>query len=529
MLSVDNTSIDTVMLLQLAGNGTKTQAYIGGNLVPYNRNRKYVWHTMPLNGDSEVSYYLAAFQDQGRNINVGYKIMATDDLDKRYAGFDRLIWFYLGVVFLILIAVIYGWLIFKNIALGYYTLYILSVTTWILGHYGYLYPMIYPGIPVLNNIAKPLSISCSLLFFCALIYSLLRDILRQDNISRVILKWILWSGVVIIATIIIYPILPKGVYIPAIFNVGWNSFFAISFFGILLKLLRLFKKSVTVRLIALAMGVMTIMAIQQVLSNSGFFYNELLNEHGMLLASIVEMLLLTCATFLTILDDRKRISRQVAQLTEEHSRTLQQLVMVQDNERKRIAGELHDSIGPMLAAIKINFQRVVKAKSLNILADPLIEKTGNIIDSSMNDIREISHQLMPKELSAKGLAASLSEYIHNLREVYDIPIQFTHNINVALKSETQLNLYRIISELILNAAKHSKASAINASIETPDESIMIVVQDDGIGFDPAQKADSSLGLKNIESRVEYLKGTMHVVSALGKGTKITIMVPPNNS
>src|SRR5690606_25083647 len=136
--------------------------------------------------------------------------------------------------------------------------------------------------------------------------------------------------------------------------------------------------------------------IQQVLSNAGFFYNHTLNEHGMLLASLAEILVLTFATFRNIWEERKRVVMRVAKLEEAHSRTLKQLVAVQDNERKRIAGELHDSIGPMLAAIKINFLRIMKVKTQTRAADALIAKTEDIIDSSMAEIRNISHQLMPK-------------------------------------------------------------------------------------------------------------------------------------
>ncbi|MBX2920964.1 MAG: hypothetical protein KF746_02140 [Chitinophagaceae bacterium] len=529
VLSVDNTSIDSVLLFQLATDGIKQAAYTGGNLVPYNRDRKYVWHTIPLGGGEKETYILASFHDQGKNINVGYKIMTANNLDKLYAEFDRMIWFYLGVIFIILVAVLYGWFIFRNIALGYYTLYIAGVTGWILAHYGYLYPMLYPGFPALNGIAKPLAIFCGLIFLCLFLQALFKNILRQDKVSSMILKYAIRSGIVISTTLIFYFFWPKSLYVPALFNVAWHGYFIISFVCVLLVLVRLFERSVTARLFTLAIGIMAVMAIQQVLSNAGFFYNYLLNEHGMLLASIAEMMVLSFATFRDIWVDKKRISMQVAQLEEEHSRTLKQLVAVQDNERRRIAGELHDSIGPMLAAIKINFQRVAKAKSLNLLQDPLVEKTGAIIDGSMAEIRNISHQLMPKGLSAMGLAASLSEYTHNLREVYATPIDFKHNITAVLHKDVQLNVYRIMSELLLNAAKHSKASCITAFLETTGGNMTVLVQDDGQGFDPAQVSDASFGLKNIESRVKYLKGTMQTISAPGEGARIMIIIPQGGS
>ncbi len=527
ILSIDNTSIDSVLLFRLTGN-TWQAAYTGGNLVPYDRNRKYVWHTIPLSPVEGRTCILAAFHDQGKNINVGYKIMKASDLDKRYAGFDRLIWFYMGGIFLILAAVVYGWFVFRNTVLPYYALYILSVTAWILAHYGYLYPMLYPRFPVLNGIAKPLSISCGLLFFSMLLRTLFRQMLQKDEVSRSILKYIMWLGVMMPVTLIAYLVLPKEAYMPALFNVGWHSYFAVSFICILLVLTRLFEKDATARLFALAMGIMAAMAIQQVLSNAGFFYNYMLNEHGMLLASMAEILVLTFATFRNIWEEKKRISMQVVQLQEEYSRALEQLVTVQDNERKRIAGELHDSIGPMLAAIKINFQRAMKAKAPNP-PDALVAKTEDIIDSSMAEIRNISHQLMPKGLSAKGLAASLSEYIGNIREVYHVPVDFKHNITVALPPDAQLNVYRIMSELTLNAAKHGRASCISVFLETPDGAIIATVADDGRGFDPGQVNGSSLGLKNIASRVGYLKGTMQITSAAEKGTCIAITIPQGDS
>ena len=525
ILSVDNTSIDTVLLFRLTGNGSKQQVYIGGNLTPYNPARKYVWHTMPLRLDEGEAYYLAAFQDQGRNINAGYKIMTADNLDKRYTTFDRLIWFYLGTVFLILIGVLYGWFFLRSIALGYYSLYILSVTVWILSHYGYLYPMLYPGLPRLNGIIKPLAILCGLLFLSGLLHSLFRDILKKDKFSKAILNWIIRAGIVVLATIVSYPFLIKLKHIPALFNVGWYGYFDISFLCILLVLVRLFNKSVTARRFTLALGFIVLMAIQQVLSNSGFLHNEMLNDHGMLLASIAEMLVLTWATFFNIGEERKRTSGHIAQLEEAHFRTLEQLVKVQDSERKRIAVELHDSIGPMLAAIKINFLRVAKAGARNDDSDTLVAKTEEIIDGSMMEIREMSHQLMPKGLSSEGLVVSLSKYFENLQEVYNIPVQFNHNITASLHQDVQLNVYRIICELVLNAVKHSKSSCISITIETSGGTVTTSVNDDGRGFDPEQINDSSLGFKSIRSRVDYLKGTMQITSAAGKGTGVTITVP----
>lgn len=141
------------------------------------------------------------------------------------------------------------------------------------------------------------------------------------------------------------------------------------------------------------------------------------------------------------------------------------------------------------------------------------------------EIRNIAHQLMPKELVAKGLAGSLSDYIRDLREIYQIPIRFKHSITTISDRHLQLNLYRIMCELILNAAKHSKASCITAMIDNTMKCITATVDDNGCGFEPEQVETSSLGLKNIRSRIEYLKGDLKISSVPGQGTQVLITIP----
>lgn len=525
VMSVDNTSIDSVVLFRMNAGGTLHRSYLGGNLIPYNRHRKYVWHIQPIARSEMEGYYLAAFQDQGRNINVGYKILTTDSLDRLYSGFERLIWFYLGIAFIVFVIVTTGWLIFNNMALIYYALYILCVTAWLVEHYGYLYPMVYPDFPELNAIIKPLTILGALLFFCRLIATLFPRLLKEDKISTVLLRSVFGSGLFLLLTVLAYPFLPKVSPVPAWFNVIWNGFFGISFVVILLIVIRLFGKSIVARWFTLALGLIVLMSIQQILSNSGFFYSRILNDHGMLLASIAEIGILTFAVFKKTGDDKNYLTLQVAKLEDEHYRTLAELIMVQDNERKRIAAELHDSIGPMLAAIKINFQRLVRVNMKNQDPGALVEKTEDIIDSSMMEIRNIAHQLMPKELVAKGLAGSLSDYIRDLREIYQIPIRFKHSITTISDRHLQLNLYRIMCELILNAAKHSKASCITAMIDNTMKCITATVDDNGCGFEPEQVETSSLGLKNIRSRIEYLKGDLKISSVPGQGTQVLITIP----
>src|SRR6185312_4078880 len=121
-------------------------------------------------------------------------------------------------------------------------------------------------------------------------------------------------GLILPVIFTVYVFIIKIGFIPASVNVIWHVYFVISFLYVLFVLKQLFGKSTAARLFALSMGIMTITAILQVFSNAGFLNNNFLNDHSILLASIVEMMVLACATFLNVWEERKRISRHVAQL-----------------------------------------------------------------------------------------------------------------------------------------------------------------------------------------------------------------------
>jgi signal transduction histidine kinase len=151
----------------------------------------------------------------------------------------------------------------------------------------------------------------------------------------------------------------------------------------------------------------------------------------MTMASLLEVLLLTFGIFYKLWEEKTGQEKELKIAESERARTLQMLIGVQEDERRRIAGDLHDSIGPMLAAIKINFMRMAKAEPA--AAEELGRKTETIIDDSLAEIRAISHRLVPKNLSSKGLITLLSDYFAGLEAMHAIRIHFTHQISVTFQ------------------------------------------------------------------------------------------------
>ncbi|MBS1564483.1 MAG: sensor histidine kinase, partial [Bacteroidetes bacterium] len=195
-----------------------------------------------------------------------------------------------------------------------------------------------------------------------------------------------------------------------------------------------------------------------------------------------------------------------------------------ENERRRIASDLHDDLGPLLSAVKLQIYSVE-------VPDPedreLIERSGLYIDNILHRIREISNNLVPQALLRKGLVVALQEFIDNLTLAHPFDIRFTYAGEIALPGDREIHLYRIILEVIHNALKHSHASVLELHIQEEPHRLTVSIADNGSGFqyEVVQKIGGGLGLKKIQSRVDMLRGDLHIESQPGEGTQYRIAIP----
>ena len=222
--------------------------------------------------------------------------------------------------------------------------------------------------------------------------------------------------------------------------------------------------------------------------------------------------------------DNENLNRLNQELQVQEQKKMEAVIESQEKERKRIAEELHDSVGQMLALVKLNLSAI---EATDELPEPeknqLIQKTSQILDESINEIRTISHNLMPPDLKSK----SLNEIAENLLKRNGLKYQFqTYGLDDNLSEAIKFSLYRIIQEIIHNIIKHASAKRIDMSLTRTDDGINLMVEDDGIGFNTNQ-VNSGLGLKNIHSRVKLLNGYFDVDSSLNRGTIYNITIPLN--
>lgn len=203
------------------------------------------------------------------------------------------------------------------------------------------------------------------------------------------------------------------------------------------------------------------------------------------------------------------------------------VINAEENERKRIAADLHDGVGQMMSAAKMNlsaFENEISFKddSQKMSFDRLI----GLVDESCKEIRSVSHQMMPNALLKSGLASAVKEFIDKIdNRILKINLH-AEGLNERLDSNTETVLYRVIQECVNNVIKHSGADNLDISLIRDADGIAATVEDNGRGFNTSDKQKfEGIGLKNIRSRVEFLKGSVDFDSSPGKGTLVAIHIP----
>jgi two-component system, NarL family, sensor kinase len=203
------------------------------------------------------------------------------------------------------------------------------------------------------------------------------------------------------------------------------------------------------------------------------------------------------------------------------------IISAEENERKRIAAELHDGVGQMMSAAKMNLSAI---ESEIIFKDEAqknsFDKVIGMVDESCKEVRSVSHQMMPNALLKSGLATAVKEFIDKIdSRIIKINLH-AEGLNERLDTGVETVLYRVIQECVNNVIKHSGANNLDISLIKDTDGISATVEDNGRGFNTADKQKfEGIGLKNISSRVTFLKGTVDFDSSPGKGTLVAIHVP----
>ena len=251
-----------------------------------------------------------------------------------------------------------------------------------------------------------------------------------------------------------------------------------------------------------------------------------------LIGSVI-VLLITGSLGYRIIHHRQLLSKQQGELQQQKIRELEkdkQLVAVdsmlkgQEEERSRLAKDLHDGLGGLLSGVKFSISNMKD----NLIMTPdnmtVFERSLDMIDTSIRELRRVAHNMMPEMLTKFGLDEALKEYCNTINSTKLLTVKYqSHGMEARLDKSVEIIIYRIIQELVNNTMKHAEGTEAFVQLIREGNRLNVVVEDNGKGFDAARMENNkSAGLANVRSRVDYLKGQLDIHTGPGKGTLVNI-------
>ncbi|MEO0900020.1 MAG: sensor histidine kinase [Bacteroidota bacterium] len=261
-------------------------------------------------------------------------------------------------------------------------------------------------------------------------------------------------------------------------------------------------------------------------------------RNNLFLLCILLLLVIAAAGFayqkrrLATLLEKKKVQEEkqlvLDQLKTQELESINAMVDIQGKERERIAGELHDRVGSLLATVKLNY--VALQGPIRDLGEDTYEKyqkANSMLDQAYNDIRAISHDMNSGVLAQFGLIPATRELQEAIQRSGKLEVNLdTFGMEKRLDNKAEIFLYRIIQEAMANIIKHADAKVVDIQLSRDEDMVNLIIEDDGKGFEVDKiNPSSGMGLSNLRMRVEQLDGTFDIDSTLGKGTSLIIDIP----
>ena len=226
---------------------------------------------------------------------------------------------------------------------------------------------------------------------------------------------------------------------------------------------------------------------------------------------------------LLAIQEKELESQKVTTLLKEQELTaIDAMIEGQEKERQRIANDLHDDLGGLMATVKLHFNALKEKQS-----PELYDKTNKLLDKAYHKVRSVAHAKNSGVMAKKGLLKALNDMAKTVSQSNQLQVDvLDHGLDERLENSLELTIFRIVQELITNVIKHANASEATIHITKHDDSLNIMVEDNGKGFDTKRIVKKSgMGIHSIDKRIENLGGTVTIESEIKKGTTIIIDIP----
>jgi len=247
-----------------------------------------------------------------------------------------------------------------------------------------------------------------------------------------------------------------------------------------------------------------------------------------LISGFSALFIISFLTYRNVKHKQKIQQQRITELETQQQLTAAEAVLKgEEQERARIAKDLHDGLGGILSGIKFSFTTMKGNLVMTPENQQAFERSMDMLDSSIRELRTVAHNMMPEALLRFGLDVALKDFCYEINQSGALKISYQSfgPENVDIDQTIAISLYRIVQELINNTMKHSGASSAIVQLTKSHEQLFLTVEDDGKGFDSAiLKTNKGIGWVSIKNRIDFLKGKLDITSKEGEGTSVHIEI-----
>lgn len=529
LLHLEKFHINHVQVILRSSNGSITYFEPTGADYPFSSrtipHRHYLF-PVKVNPTDTLDVFIS-IRNNGGTISAPINIYSTETLYAKDTISVLGMGFMSGLMGLIAVFNFLVYLSIRDRMYLFYSIYTLSILLILVNNQGYLFQYIWPSTPWWANFSRAVMAMVILYSFIRLGQHFLNLNKHYPRLNE-FLNVVGWLPLLISVVVVfledfewarrgfIFSMQVFSLVIPLLLVVSYQLYY------------RHRKAQVLVYIIAFTPAIVYLIALNLLIATGLFPVNDF---YFYFLYACIIFEVLVLSTYLVI--NLKRIANEknelLLQLNSEQSRQFSVALEASEGERKRIARDLHDGLGQLLSTARLyisGFDEVIKKQDTE--HTELYQNSLRIIDDATQEVRNISHNLMPSSLIQLGLAAAVQGLARQLNGAGELKVwlEITEPIP-RLPDTVEISLYRIVQEIVNNILKHARAKNIWLKLIYTESSLTLYVKDDGIGMNTKHlNQGAGIGWSNIFSRVTMLKGEYQIYSDKGKGTIIEVTVKP---
>jgi signal transduction histidine kinase len=516
LLQLSNRGINELELFVEQDGRLVSMGRTGDNYAFSRRAYGSVYFTFPLPPVSDTTTYFLYCDKRNENLNLRIYLFPASELRRLEQRSNVFLGFFGGVLLMALIVSLILLAIFRDRLNLAYTGYILAVGYLLMAYEGVDFQLIFPEHPFYADLTRYVasSVALGMMIFVMQLFCNQREGGSRFLFTANVFKYLAFLTIPV--TCIIYIYFPG----PGLKKIHFIFFMLIQSGGTLIVFLscmeRVLQRYMPAVYYLSAVTLSLYSGINVMLLELGLIHREGFAPHLMQWCFTSEVVLISAGIihrFQLVISENRKLSNEMVELK---LNSIRQLLATQQEERMRIAGDLHDLTGAQLAVLKLRVDRLpVDAERLREII--------SMIDTLAESSRSIAHDLRAAALHEYDLSEVVSQHLRRLNETQPIIFQFVQSGTPRdLPEEAELTVYKIIMELVTNILRHSGASEAIVQFTFQDDGLELLVEDDGVGIRQSYKA--GLGISNIKHRIERMKGRFHLDTRPGNTTYI-IFIP----